>query len=92
MERDKEYHLPRIPQSMLKDSLAYPLGNLIDRLLQCGGNSLTLECFDSVRVGSCGHNDECNHGSLGSSFLESVIEPWVSVTERAVRGGVMRSA
>jgi hypothetical protein len=66
---------------MLKDPPSNPLRNLVHSLLQLSSNSLSLQCLDSVRVGSSRHNDECDNGSLGSSFLESGIESWLSATD-----------
>lgn len=61
---------------MLKDPPSNPLSNLVDSLLQLSSNSLSLQCLDSVRVGSSWHNDESDNGSLGSSFLESGVKSW----------------
>jgi len=69
--------VPRVPQSMLEDPPSNPLRNLVDSLLQLSSDSLSLECFDSIRVGSCWHNDECDDSRLGSSFFESVVESWL---------------
>ena len=80
--RREKRDVPRVPKRMLKDPPSNPLSNLTNSLLQLSGNSLTLECFDSVRVGSSGHNNECDNGSLGSSFLESVVESWWLALER----------
>jgi len=58
---------------MLKDSPSNPFRDLADSLLQLSRNSLTLQSFNSVRVGSSGHDDESDDGSLGSSFLKSGV-------------------
>jgi hypothetical protein len=65
---------------MLKDPPSNPLRNLVHSLLQLSSNSLSLQCFNSVRVGSGRHNDESDNGSLGSSFLESGVESWLLAT------------
>jgi hypothetical protein len=75
MKRERD--VPRVPQSMLKDPPSNPLRNLVNSLLQSSSNSLSLQCLNSVRVGSSRHNDECDNGSLGTSFLESVVESWI---------------
>jgi hypothetical protein len=72
--------VPRVPKRMLKDPPSNPLRNLVNSLLQLSSNSLSLQCLDSVRVGSSRHNDESDNGSLGSSFLESGVESWTLAT------------
>ena len=86
--RVKKRDVPRVPKRMLKDPPSNPLSNLINSLLQLSSNSLSLQCLDSVRVGSSRHNDESDNGSLGSSFLESGVESWLSATMPIGRGGV----
>jgi hypothetical protein len=65
---------------MLKDPPSNPLSNLINSLLQLSSNSLSLQCLDSVGIGSSRHNDESDNGSFRSSFLESGIESWLLAT------------
>jgi len=66
-------NVPRVPERMLKDSPSNPFCDLADSLLQLSRDSLTLQSFNSVRVGSCGHNDESDDGSLRSGFLKSGV-------------------
>ena len=84
--RVKKRDVPRVPKRMLKDPPSNPLSNLINSLLQLSSNSLSLQCLDSVRVGSSRHNDESDNGSLGSSFLESGIESWSLATSDSASG------
>jgi hypothetical protein len=84
--------VPRVPKRMLKDPPSNPLSNLINSLLQLSSNSLSLQRFNSVRVGSSGHDDECDNSSLGSSFLESGVKSWLSIIMPTGRGCVWRSS
>lgn len=68
--------LARVSTGVFKDSLADTIGHLLDTVLELGGDSLTFESFDSVRVGSGGHDDECDDGGLGAHLLQAMIQPW----------------
>lgn len=59
---------------MLKDSFTDSSGNLVDRLSKLLSDGLTLERFDRVRVGSCGHDDESDNGCLGTHLLETAVQ------------------
>lgn len=66
--------LARVSTGVFKDSLADTIGHLLDAVLELGGDSLTFEGFDSVRVGSGGHDDECDDCGLGAHLLQAVIQ------------------
>ena len=59
---------------MLKESLADLGSDLVDSLLELSSDGLSLECFNRVRVGGSGHDDEGNNSHLRLHALQSVIE------------------
>lgn len=65
---------PRVTSGVLKDTLANAGSHLRDSLAELLRHGLTLERFDSVRVGRSGHDDERHDSRLGAHLLEAVVE------------------
>lgn len=66
--------LARVSTGMFKDSFADTTGHLVDAVFKLGSDGLAFESFDRVRVGSGGHDDECDDGSLGAHLLQTVVQ------------------
>ena len=64
---------------MLEKALPDTILDLGDRIPKLLGDSLTLQCVDSIRVGSSGHNDERDNGYFGPRLLQPEVQTYSEV-------------
>lgn len=67
-------YLPAVPRGMIEDAFSYPVLNLMDRIPELLGDSLALQCLDSVRLRRSWHDDECHDRHIRLGLLESEVE------------------
>jgi hypothetical protein len=63
-----------VSSGVLEETVSDPVLDFLNGILQLLDNGLSLERFDSVRVGRSGHDDESDDGGLGSHLLQSVVQ------------------